>query len=247
MRQEITELEKLEIPRCFKPNNFGPMKAAEMHYFSDASVDGYGQFPHLRLINEHGQTHCSLVVGKAHVMPLRHKTIPRLELAAATTSARMSDFVREELEYPETQEFFWTDSREVLGYINNEAKRFHVYVANRIQQIRDLTDPNSCFYLDTSSDPADDASRGLTAKQLSGDSRWLTGPELLWKNRPCKPEIEEVPPLQESDPEVRKASVLITEVYSVVPFPDHLETSRLNGVSSWYQAIGEVHIQLCNL
>lgn len=93
-----------------------------MHYFSDASVDGYGQCSHLRLINEHGQAHCSVIVGKAHVTPLKHKTIPRLELAAANTSARVGDFVRKKLEYPKIQEFFWTDSRVVLGYIN-EAKK----------------------------------------------------------------------------------------------------------------------------
>ena len=33
--------------------------------------------------------------------PLKDKTIPRLELAAATTLARMSEFLRNELEYPE--------------------------------------------------------------------------------------------------------------------------------------------------
>ena len=142
-RREIVQLEKLEIQRCFKPDNFGPVKAVEVHYFSDASVEGYGQCSYLRLINELDQAHCSFIVGKARVTPLKHKTIPRLELAAATTSARMSEFVRNELEYPEMKEFFWTDSRVVLGYINNEAKRFHVYVANRVQQIRDLTDSNA--------------------------------------------------------------------------------------------------------
>ena len=45
----------------------------------------------------------------------------------------------------------------------------------------------------------------------------------------------EVFPLQESDPEVKKASVLTTEVRNVAPFPDHFETSRLDGTSSWYQ------------
>ena len=108
-------------------------------------MEGYGQCCYLRLINELDQVHCSFIVGKARVTPLKHKTIPRLEFAAATTSARMSEFVRNELEYPEMKEFFWTDSRVVLGYINNEAKRFHVYVANRVQQIRDLTDPNAWF------------------------------------------------------------------------------------------------------
>ena len=213
------------------------MQAVEMHYFSDASVEGYGQCSYRRLINEHDQVHSSFVVGKARVTPLKHKTIPRLELAAATTPARISEFVRTELEYPEIKEFFWTDSRVVLGYINNEAKRFHVYVANRVQQIHDLTDSNSWFYVDTSNNPADYASRGLTAKQLVEGSRWLTGPEFLWKSGPCKPENVEMSPLQESNPEVKKVSVLITEVESVVPFPNHFETNRLDGVSSWYQAM----------
>ena len=116
-------------------------------------------------------------------------------------------------------------------------KRFHVYVANRIQQICDLTDPNSWFYIDTSSNPADDASQGLTAKQLSEDSQCLTSPEPLWKKGPCKPEIVEMFPLQESDLEVRKGFILIMKVKSVVLFPDHFETSRLDGVSRWSQAM----------
>ena len=51
-------------------------------------------------------------------------------------------------------------------------------------------------------------------------------------------------PLQESDPEVRKASVVITKVKSVVPFPDNFETSRLDGVSSWYQAMKVIALYL---
>ena len=83
----------------FKPDNFGQVKAVEVHYFSDASVEGYGQCCYLRLINELDQVYCSFIVGKAPVipLPLKHKIIPRLELAAATTSARMSEFVKNEL------------------------------------------------------------------------------------------------------------------------------------------------------
>ena len=213
------------------------MKAVEMHYFSDASEEGYSQCSYLRLINEHDQVHCSFVVGKTRVIPLKHKTIPRLELAAATTSARMSEFVRNELEYPEINEFFWTDSRVVLGYISNKAKRFHVYVTKRVQQICDLTDPNSWFNVGTKSNPADEASRGLTAKQLVEGSRWLIGPKFLWESGPCKPENVEMSPLQGSDSEVKKAFELTTKVKNVAPFPDHFETSRLDGTSSRYQAM----------
>ncbi|XP_068691203.1 uncharacterized protein [Montipora foliosa] len=235
-RQEIIELEKLEIQRCYKPENFGPVKAVEVHYFSDASEEGYGHCTYLRLINEQGEVHCSFIVGKGRVTPLKHTTIPRLELAAATISAKMSDFVRNELEYKEIREFFWTDSQAVLGYVNNDAKRFHVYVANRVQQIRDLTDPSSWYYVESHSNPADEVSRGLTAKQLLEGSRWLSGPEFLWESGVCNPERRKVSLLLEADPEVKKASVLTTEVKTVGSFPGHFESSRLDGVSSWYKA-----------
>ena len=37
-------LEQLEIQRCFKPENFGGIQVCELHYFSDASLEGYGQY-----------------------------------------------------------------------------------------------------------------------------------------------------------------------------------------------------------
>ena len=87
-RLEIFELEKLEIQRCYKPENFGPVKAAEVHYFSDGSEEGYGQCTYLRLINEQGEVHCSFIVGKGRVTPLRRTTIPKLDLAVATISEK---------------------------------------------------------------------------------------------------------------------------------------------------------------
>lgn len=51
-----------------------------------------------------------------------------------------------ELDYEDIEEIFidteiyteiYTDSAAVLGYINNDARRFHMYVGNRVQYIRD--------------------------------------------------------------------------------------------------------------
>ncbi|XP_041472654.1 uncharacterized protein LOC121421920 [Lytechinus variegatus] len=178
-RMEISELENLKIPRCYKPQNFGSVKHAELHHFSDASQNGYGQCSYLRLVNEEGEVSCSLVIAKSRVTPLKHQTIPRLELAAAVISAKMSAFLRKELTYHEIREYFWTDSKIVLGYISNESRRFHVYVPNRVQQIRNVSDPASWYYVDTSTNPADDASRGLTAKELLESSTWQAGPGFL--------------------------------------------------------------------
>jgi len=43
-RSELLYIEELKIPRCFVPNGFGEPTSIELHHFSDASVDGYGQY-----------------------------------------------------------------------------------------------------------------------------------------------------------------------------------------------------------
>ena len=71
-------------------------------------------------------------MGKSRVAPLKPVTIPRLKLTAAVCSVRISQQIHRELEYRIDEDFYWTDSKVVLGYLNNESKRFHVYVANRV-------------------------------------------------------------------------------------------------------------------
>lgn len=61
----------------------------------------------------------------------------------------VSHVLREELDLRIDQEFFWTDSQIVLGYIKNEARRIHIFVPNRVQKIRDTTDPKQWFYVET--------------------------------------------------------------------------------------------------
>lgn len=111
----------------------GTLQRIELHHFADASSSGYGQCSYIRIVAE-DKEHCALVMGKARVAPTRVVTIPRLELTAAAVSAGVSNFLRAELEL-KIDEFFWTDSQVVLGYIKNEARRFHVFVANRVQKI----------------------------------------------------------------------------------------------------------------
>ncbi|XP_028517140.1 uncharacterized protein LOC110246561 [Exaiptasia diaphana] len=141
-RGELHLLEELSVPRCFLTADFGELKNVELHHFSDASNEGYGQCSYLRLVDEHDKINCSLVMGKARVAPLKPFTIPRLELTAALVSVKTSELLAQELEYPSPEETFWTDSMVVKAYIQNDARRFHTIVANRVQQIRNSTDPN---------------------------------------------------------------------------------------------------------
>ena len=90
-------------------------KSYELHNFADASTSGYGQCSYLRVKDEDGNVNVSLVMGKSRVAPLKITTIPRLELTAAVVSAKVGVMLQEELNYANLKQFFWTDSKVVLG------------------------------------------------------------------------------------------------------------------------------------
>ncbi|XP_040191273.1 uncharacterized protein LOC120924392 [Rana temporaria] len=180
-KSSLQALREIKIPRCYHPPDFGNRMKVELHHFSDASNIGYGACSYLRYKNDRDQVHCSFVMAKARVAPTKIVSIPRLELSAAVTAARLSVMLKAELEIEVDKEFFWTDSQVVLAYINNEARRFHVFVANRVQLIREITDPTQWHYVDTTQNPADHASRGLHVADISTSS-WLSGPSFLWRS-----------------------------------------------------------------
>ena len=131
----LLTLENVTVPRSYKPKDFGKNITYSLRHFSDASESGYGQASYLRMENENGDIHCCLIVGKSRVAPVKYVSIPKLELNAATLSVKISMMLKEELDIHITSESFWTDSQVVLGYINNESRRFEVFVANRVQFI----------------------------------------------------------------------------------------------------------------
>lgn len=229
--KDLENLEKIKILRCFIPDGFGEVQRVELHHFSDASSQGYGQCSYIRLLSKE-RVHCSLVMGKARVAPTKIVTIPRLELTAAVTSAAVSNMLREELELKIDEEYYWTDSQVVLGYINNEARRFHVFVANRVQRIRETTDIRQWHYVDTRENPADHASRGLKVAELI-NSNWLSGPKFLWEREIAINQATSE--LLVGDPEVRITQVLKTEAVRQFDIQEHL--SRF---SRWTTAVNVI-------
>ena len=74
-RSELHTLAQLKIPRCYKPDDFGEPKSIELHSFSDASIGGYGQCSYVRMVNDQQKVHCSLVMAKSRVTPLKPVTV----------------------------------------------------------------------------------------------------------------------------------------------------------------------------
>ena len=136
------------------------------------------------------QVHCSLIMGKSRVAPIKPTTIPRLELTAATVAVKQNRQIREELDLNIDSVTFWTDSTCVLQYINNEAGRFKTFVANRIAIIHANSNPSCWRYVDSKANPADFASRGLRSTDEFEIDQWINGPNFLrsgeeiWPTRP---------------------------------------------------------------
>ena len=82
----MCELEQVELARCVLPH--GQAARIELHTFADASTVGYGACTYLRVVYRNGSVHCSLILGKSRVAPLKRVSIPRLELVAAVLAAK---------------------------------------------------------------------------------------------------------------------------------------------------------------
>ena len=203
--EQLMKIEKLYVPRCFKPPQFVRIVSIQLHVFADASQRGYGAVSYLRFVNELGDIHVVFVIGKACVAPLKVVTIPRLGLSAAVVAARLKKMIRSEIDLSIDTTLLWTDSITVLGYIANKNKRFKTFVANRLAVIHETTEPTQLRYVNICLNPADDASRGLSANALLKNKRWLTGPEFLWKTEDYWPSQLEISANNfEKDPEVMR-------------------------------------------
>lgn len=233
-RQEMLKLDSIKIPRCFQPQDFGKPTEVELHHFSDASLSGYGQCSYVRLKNKSGDVHCSLVMAKARVCPLKPTTIPRLELQAATCSVKIANILSNELDYKSAKHHFWTDSKVVLGYIQNETKRFHMFVANRVERILQTSRPEQWSYVASAENPADHASRGLTTEEMLS-SNWLTGPSFLWESEISPQEI--TAEVSADDVEVKSATVHATQAKNFTSFE-----ARLTRFSSLQNALTAVAV-----
>ena len=230
-REDLSHLEQLQIPRCFKPPGFGELKSTEIHSFADASELALGQVSYLRLVNEKGEVHISFLMGKARVSPIKLLTIPRLELTAAVVSVNVAQNLIQELDYHIDADVYYSDSTVVISYINSEAKRFHVYVGNRVQQIRDRTTPESWHHVKSHENPADITSRSATAEELLKCQLWLQGPEFLWQTELPKYEDLSVEPVDDEDPELKKVTVYGTQLKP----EEHLDPAIFDRFSSWYR------------
>ena len=177
-RERLGCIEMIELDRfVLKKDN---LDSFDLHVFCDASEHGYAACVFV-ISQNNGERRSSLLVAKSKVVPIKSKTVPRLELCAARLGCRLLSSVIKSLQKMELnvdKTFAWTDSTIVLSWLNREASNWSTFVANRVAEIQESLNLRWNHVL-FHENPADCASRGVDPSSLKQLSLWWQGPEWL--------------------------------------------------------------------
>jgi len=119
-----------------------------------------------------------ILCSKTQVPPLKESTIPRLELCGALTFAQLAKKTAEAWELENSSIYLWTVSIVVIGWLNSKACRLKTYMANRVDQILEITDPKQWRHVRTDEN-SEDALPRVTPKELQYCEQWWQGPRWL--------------------------------------------------------------------
>ena len=176
-REQLPVLKTLTLPRCYF--SAGAPTSVHLHGFSDASKAAYAAAVYLRATYPDGSISCRLVVAKTRVAPLKTVSIPRLELCAAVMLAELLDVTRQALQIPDLEVWAWCDSTVALGWLRSSPSLFKTFVANRVATASRHIPPEVWLHVPTDANPADCASRGISAQELRDHHLWWGGPPWL--------------------------------------------------------------------
>ncbi|KAI5725624.1 hypothetical protein M8J77_003545 [Diaphorina citri] len=201
---ELGLLSNVDIPRYILGVRGSPVQLVG---FADASHNAYAAVVYLRVAQSPVQV--NLVRAKTKVAPLKVQTINRLELCAALLLAKVINslsFLIEKLAI--TDIYLFSDSKTVLSWLRTQPHLLKTFVANRVVQILEWTDPAHWHHVSSENNSADSASRGLTPSQLLENQLWFHGPAFLllepehWKLTWSALPADSLPELKSTDPVV---------------------------------------------
>ncbi|KAK6019168.1 zinc knuckle, partial [Ostertagia ostertagi] len=194
--------------------------------------------------NTKGQPFSNLIFAKAKLAEMKKTSIPRLELVGSVLAAKLVRFLRKQLNIPLNSVQILSDSQIALYWIHSN-KQLKTFVSNRVKYIKEVTKeltdakiPYKFHYVNTDSNPADCATRGLSASELK-DHMWWHGPQFIldspkkWPNTSMDFSAKATPP-KEAQEEFKSTITTSLEIYkSFIPFTRTNSYKKLVRVTSY--------------
>ncbi|XP_050340495.1 uncharacterized protein LOC126766847 [Bactrocera neohumeralis] len=172
-------INNIKIPRWV---HFSPTDDVSIHGFCDASEKAYAATVYLR-VRTSNEVFVSLLLAKTRVAPVKTISLPRLELCGAVLLAETVESVVNNLELTHLKLKLWTDSTIVLAWIRKPPCSWSTFVSHRVTKIIEKVGNANWNHVDSGSNPADLASRGLMAQDLVENTLWWQGPSWLQEDQ----------------------------------------------------------------
>jgi hypothetical protein len=209
------------VPRCVATIGQSHFR---LHGFADASKLAVCAV--IYVVSYRGETPVdrNLLVAKSRVAP-KNLSIPRLELVAAHTLAKLQNNVKHALSsFPIASLHNWVDSVTVLYWLSDHGE-WSTFVRNRVKKIKELTSA-TWKYVPTTENPSDLGTRGTSPDKL-GES-WFKGPEWLTdgSDGPVQPEVSETQ-------EVKLESVKVKSTSEAMFLAEDASDEELEDVREW--------------
>ena len=169
---ELREIRTMSTNRLYFVNGFANLR---LHIFTDASEEVMCIVEYLQ---EEAALKLTSQIGKCRVAPIKHMTIPKLELQAAVYGVRLRKQILSEHDVRIDKIYHWTDSSTVLRWLQAAHKKQQVFVANRAAEILENSSTDQWRHVKGVENPAVIGTRGIYFEGLK-ESVWLNGPVWL--------------------------------------------------------------------
>ncbi|XP_014207680.1 uncharacterized protein LOC106638831 [Copidosoma floridanum] len=184
---QLPQLNQITIPRW---NFFSPdFDFFEIHGSADASKSAYAAVVYVRIVKNQG-IDVTLQLAKTEVSPIKTLSIPRLELCAAQLLAKIIRHFSDCCPVKEAPVHLWTNSLNVLHWLNALPSKWPTFIANRCSNIYELVRKAEWHHIRSKQNPADIASQGIYPSQMSAQRLWFSGPDILHEFQPEYPKLK---------------------------------------------------------